>query len=208
MWQYQKDITAVRLPVKTLQSNRCPAVAPLSVLDSESKKRLAIDMVAIHKHHTILKTHSEFSQKLQKALEIQHKDRQTELMTNQQDVDARLYDGFFDTKDKNIMRVIRAADPSDLLDLQPKLSDDRLRALLPLYKARNYPSELTTEERGQWEAYREQKLLSGGAQSQLQKFVANLQKLVPLASSSEKQYLLEELQLYAESIMPDQDYSS
>ncbi len=47
LWQYNKDESAPRLPVKTLKFNHCPAVAPLSVLDKTSQDRLKLDMKVI-----------------------------------------------------------------------------------------------------------------------------------------------------------------
>ena len=77
-----------------------------------------------------------------------------------------------------------------------------MRDLLPRYKARNFAAALTDEERTAWEAYRHHVLLDGGAESQLAKFMHRLGELVASETGQEKRYLLEELQLYAESIMP------
>ena len=46
-WKWSKDKEKPRLPVKSLQFNRCPAVAPLGVLDDNSKKRIKIDLAKI-----------------------------------------------------------------------------------------------------------------------------------------------------------------
>lgn len=47
LWRWKKDRTEPRLPVKTLQYNRCPAVAPMGVLDDSSRERLKIDLDTI-----------------------------------------------------------------------------------------------------------------------------------------------------------------
>jgi exodeoxyribonuclease-1 len=44
LWRWKKDSKEPRLPVKTLQYNRVPAVAPIGVLDTASQKRLQIDL--------------------------------------------------------------------------------------------------------------------------------------------------------------------
>jgi exodeoxyribonuclease-1 len=119
------------------------------------------------------------------------------------DADTALYDGgFFDDNDKRLMSVIRAAKPADLGQLTDDLHDQRLRTLLPRYKARNYPKDLSDEERAEWERYRHQVLMEGGAESRLAKFMHRLGELAQTEAGAEKRYLLEELQLYAESIMP------
>jgi exodeoxyribonuclease-1 len=102
------------------------------------------------------------------------------------------------------MSVVRAADPNELGDLGLKFEDNRLEALLPLYKARNYPKLLTSEERTEWEKFRAQKLMSGGQHSVMAKYFARLQEVASRDGlTSHQQYLLEELKLYAESVMPD-----
>jgi exodeoxyribonuclease I len=192
-----------RLPVKTLQFNRCPAVAPLNVLDDTSKQRIKIDMKMIEANRRKLAAMKDFPQKLLEALELLDKKRQSELLGNEQNVDAQLYDGFIADADKNTMRAVRAASPDELDSFGPSFRDNRLKALLPLYKARNFPNELSSEERMTWEKFCAQRLIGGGQQSRLAKYFARLQTLATDAKlSKNQQYLLEELRLYGESIMP------
>lgn len=204
-WRWKKDSDEQRLPVKTLQYNRCPAIAPLKVLDPASQKRLKIDLAAVNRHVAALKTMPGFEERLYKALEIMDKDRvQTSLMSAEQDVDAAMYDNFLNNADKQAMRVVRAADATELGDLGLSFQDHRLTALLPLYKARNYPRALTAEERAEWEAFRGRRLLGGGQHSRMAKFFARLQEIAMRDGlTSHQAYLLEELRLYAESIMPE-----
>lgn len=203
-WRWKKPgEPGLRLPIKVLQSNRCPAVAPLGVLDAETQTRLKVDLKVIQKHRKALAAMKDFPEKLLKANEILDKKQQTSWLTDENDVDAKLYDGFFDDDDRNLLRVVRAAEPTSLADLADDLHDTRLKALLPLYKARNFSKSLTDEERATWEKFREQKLLGGGRQSAMAKFMARLQEVAARSGlTGEQQYILEELQLYAQSIMP------
>ncbi len=202
-WKWKRDREDLPLPVKTLQFNRCPAVAPLGVLDDASKERTSIDLATTQKHLKILTSDSGFYDRLLQALEVMNKDQQTRLVSADVDVDAQLYDGFIPDTDKTTSRAIRVADPDELAEFASKLHDARLKSLLPLYKARNYPASLTDEERADWEAYRQRKLTAGGETSQLGRYMKRLAELAAMSHlSSEKRYLLEELQLYAESIMP------
>lgn len=117
-----------------------------------------------------------------------------------------MYDGFFSDRDKIAMSVVRAAKPEELNSLDLKFQDSRLTALLPLYKARNYPKHLTPEERDEWEKFRARKLLTGGKDSKLAKYFVRLQEVAAQPDlTGHQQYLLEELKLYAESIMPEMD---
>lgn len=205
-WKWKKDSNEPRLPVKLLQYNRCPAVAPLGVLDESSQERLRLNVKLIRTHQAMLQKDKDFANRLCAAADILDRQQQVRLFTDEKDVDGSLYDGFFETADKNAMSVVRAAAPEELSNLGLRFKDDRLSALLPLYKARNYSGQLTSEEREQWENFRTRKLLGGGQNSRLAKFVARLQQVgADVNLTGHQQYLLEELKLYAESIMPEVD---
>lgn len=207
LWKWKKDPEAPRLPVKTLMYNRCPAIAPLGVLDEASQKRLKIDMKQIQQHLKTLRSMHDLEERLCKAWEIMESAReQTSLVNTDQDVDSCIYNGFFEGEDKQKMRVVRAADPAELSNLDLHFKDQRLTALLPLYKARNYPKQLSSEERQEWENHCRQKLLGGGQHSRMAKYFTRLQEIVAEGKlTGHQEYLLEELRLYAESIMPEVD---
>src|SRR5262249_44924302 len=97
---------------------------------------------------------------------------------------------------------VRAAKPDELSELAKNLQDKRLKNLLPLYKARNYPKLLTPEERSAWDEFCTKKLLSGDSESLLAQYFAGLKELTETKSTDQQQYLLEELRLYGESIVP------
>jgi exodeoxyribonuclease-1 len=207
-WQWTRDADAPqRLPVKTLQFNRCPAVAPLGVLqEGDAMERLHVDLTTIEKHRSILAVAEEFRANVLRALEILDTQQQTEWMAKPQTVDAQLYDGFFDDHDGRLLPVVRAAEPAEFAQLAGDFHDVRLQALLPLYKARNYPKSLTDDERETWDGFCFERLQAGGDQSRIAKFARRLQELAQDTKlPSSKQYLLEELQLYAESILIVQD---
>jgi exodeoxyribonuclease-1 len=202
-WQWKRDATEPRLPVKTLQYNKCPAVAPMGVLDEASQARLKIDLAQIKKNLAALKTMPDFEQRLLKACEILDKQQQTRLASTDKDVDDCIYDGFFDRQDADGMRLVRSATADRLAEMQYEFKDHRLTALLPLYKARNYPKILSSEERLEWEKHCQRTLLTGGQHSKMAQFFGRLQEIAKQGNlTSHQQYLLEELRLYGESIMP------
>jgi len=206
-WRWKKDSEEPRLPIKVLAYNKCPAVAPLGVLDDASKERIKLDMQLVRQHAAALAAMpSDFTNRLCRAAEIIEKHMQTTFLADERHVDGQLYDGFIPDHDKQIMSVIRAAAPNDISELQGDLSDPRLQALLPLYKARNFPRTLSGEEREVWDAYCKKQLLHGGQHSRMARFLARLQDIAAKDNLTDHQsYLLEELKLYAESIMPEQD---
>lgn len=205
-WRWKKDSDEPRLPVKKIQFNHCPAVAPLGVLDDASQQRLQLDMALIKKNLKTLRGMKDLAERLAKADEILDTRQQTTLISTDKDVDNCMYDGFFNGPDKQAMRVVRAAKPEELGGLGLKFEDNRLEALLPLYKARNYPKALTSEEREEWEKFRTRKLLAEGPHSPLAKYFARLQEVLNEGGlTGHQEYLVEELKLYAESIVPEPD---
>jgi exodeoxyribonuclease-1 len=203
-WRWKKDSTEPRLPVKKIQYNHMPAVAPMGVLDEASQKRLQINFDDIQKHLGIIRKMTDLADRLCQAAELLDKKQQASLVSTEYDVDNCIYDGFFGTEDKNAMRVVRAADASELGNLGLKFKDQRLSALLPLYKARNYPKAMTDEERAEWERFRVNKLMNGGPQSKMAKYFERLQQAAARDDlTGHQKYLIEELKLYAESIMPE-----
>jgi exodeoxyribonuclease-1 len=206
-WRWSKDPDHVRLPVKTMRYNRCPAVAPLGVIkDSATQERSGLTLDTVAKHLALLKKYqAELAPKVLEAVKRLDEEReagQTSLVDNQLTVDGRLYDGFINNADKQTMRAVRVAEPEALSDFANDFKDDRLKSLLPLYKARNYPRSLDSEERAAWEEFCKQRLFEGGNASRMAKYFARLAELAKEHTSGEKQFLLEELQLYGQSIMP------
>lgn len=208
-WKWKKDRAEgdLRLPIKTLQYNKCPAVAPLGVLDEQSRERLKVDLATATKHFRTLQSMTEFQKRVATALDIIDGEYQTSLMEVPKHVDGQLYDGFFGNQDKQSMRVVRAADTNELSDLNLHFDDKRLIELLPLYKARNYPTSLTTDEREAWDAYCKKQLLDGGQHSRMARHLARLQEIIAKGDlTGHQEYLIEELKLYAESILPEPEY--
>lgn len=203
VWKYNKESEAIRLPVKTLKYNRCPAVAPIAVLDADSQKRLGLHMEVISANMKKLKNTKGFVDNVLRALDILDEHQQATFLSEKSDVDAQLYDGFFEDGDKKFMVQLQNASVTELKELTPNFKDNRLTALLPLYKARNFPKALTDEEREAWEQCRTHKLLDGKTNSRAAKYFERLAELAKQLNMDEtKRYLLEELQLYGQSILP------
>ncbi|MDB5164308.1 MAG: exonuclease [Candidatus Saccharibacteria bacterium] len=203
-WRRKKGETGPRLPVKTITFNRCPAIAPLSVLDEASQKRLKLNPQTIAKNFKALQeVKDELVPNMLAALRLITKKQQLKFMQDDQVVDNLLYDGFFEPADQKRMAEVRSADPQKLKELTLDFEDSRLQALLPLYKARNFPQSLTNAEQKIWENYRTQKLLQGKRSNRLVRFYKQLDDMKKKGQLTDHQkYLLEELRLFAESIMP------
>lgn len=193
-WEARKAADFVKLPVKVLQYNRCPAVAPLGVLEQgDGWARIGLSQELIQSHMKVLLSHPEFAEKLRTLFE-----RKKEYPASP-DVEAQLYDGFLNDRDRLRVETVRNASERELADFHPEFVDERLSPLLLHYKARNYPTTLSESESITWEAWR-----SDHIQRQLPAFMKALQRLSKTADEN-RQFMLQELQLWAESVMPSDD---
>lgn len=200
----KKDDAGQRVPAKVLKPNRCPAIAPLGVLDESSQERLRLDpKIYLENYKKLRKLRTDLGEKISEALKILDAKREQTYANEQNDADNRLYDGFFNENDKTKMSAVRASDVSELANFNTDFDDERLSALLPLYKARNYPKSLTEEDRVLWDEFKKRKLLGGKEESRMVKFFKRLSELDAASDiSARDRFLLEELQLYGQSIIP------
>ncbi len=191
-------------PVKILGYNRNPALAPLTVLDKSSQQRLKLNMLSIQKNLKAVKESRDLSQKLLEAVKIMYPPAgQVEMVVDEQRVDELLYEGFVSKADKIKMSAVRAADKDTIAKLAVDFDDERLKLLLPLYKARNFPSASTPQERQAWENFKYKRLLDGGPQSSAARYFKRIDELTKRPGLSEQdKHLLEELKLYGQSVVP------
>lgn len=185
-----------RWPMKTLQFNKCPAVAPMTVLDEISKKRLDIDEKLIAKHAQEIKNVS-ISEILPKLTALREERWSS---TKNEDPDGALYDGFLPDSDKALAGRIANAPKGEIAEMNPDFSDARMKEMFIRFKARNYPELLLDSEKISWESYRQNRLHAdyGMNIENFSKALADLAKDNQLVT--EKGDLLTELQLYAQSI--------
>lgn len=201
-WQVRYGDETKPLPVKTMQFNRCPAVAPAGVLDAASQERIGLDMTKCEEHRTLLTDNPEFIGRLKDALDVIEKEQQARLIPDEE-VDKQIYDGFWSEGDQIEMRKIRAAAPEELVKNITGLRNRRLREMLPLYVARNYPKVMSDDLRGIWEKHRQAVFYGGGGKSRFARFGKRMQELAKNGLSKDQEYLLTELQLYVESVLPE-----
>jgi exodeoxyribonuclease I len=205
-WGYTKDPDAPeRLPVKTLKYNRCPAICPTGLINDDAiQTRLGISLELVEANRAKLAELSELRKNIVKAQALMDDERAASYDTNGAEAEERVYDGMVNDHDRNLLGAVRAAEPSEVSRFASNFHDARLQSILPRYKARNFPASLTDEERQAWEEYRTQKLFAGGEQSRLGQYFQRLAACAKDPKYADKQFLLEELQLYGQSIMPDE----
>ncbi len=191
-WEERQAEDFVKLPVKELQYNRAPAVAPLGVLEqADGWAKIHLDQETIEKHRKVLLTEPHFAENLRTMFENKPEFKKSP------DPEAQLYDGFLGDRDKLRVETVRNAGERELADFHPEFTDERLAPLLLHYKARNYPKTLSTDEARAWEQWRSARITA-----QLPGFMKSLQRLASTVNDDDKQFTLQELQLWLESVAP------
>ena len=145
----------------------------------------------VKKHRQILLSAPHFAENIRSVFQDKPE------FARSKDPEARLYDSFMSDRDRLRVETVRNANERELADFNPDFTDERLPGLLLHYKARNYPNSLNEAEATQWEEWRSSRL-----KRLLPGFLTSLQKLAATENDSQKQFILEELQLWAESIVP------
>lgn len=191
-WEERQADGFVKLPVKEMQYNRAPAVAPLGVLEQgDGWKTIDLSPDVIAKHKSILLSSPSFAENIRTLFENKPDYKKSN------DPEAQLYDSFVPDIDKIRIEAVRSASENELGDFHPDFNDERLAELLLHYKARNFPRSLAEEESLAWENWRAAKITAA-----LAGFMKDLSRLSTTVKDNDKQFLLQELQLWAESILP------
>lgn len=191
-WEERQAEGFVKLPVKELQYNHVPAVAPVGVLNQGSGwEKIKLDEETVTKHKSILLSVPSFAENIRSLFESREEFKKSG------DPELQLYDGFVPAIDRMRIETVRNSDERGLADFHPNFTDERLDPLLLHYKARNYPKSLAEEESVLWENWRSAKI-----STELPVFMKSLQKISKQIKDENKQFILQELHLWAESIMP------
>ena len=191
-WEERQAEGFVKLPIKELQYNHVPAVAPVGVLNSGGGwEKIKLDEETVAKHKSILLSVPSFAENIRSLFESREEFKKSSVP------ELQLYDGFVPAIDRMRIETVRNASERELADFHPNFTDERLDPLLLHYKARNYPKSLAEEESVIWENWRSAKI-----SAEMPSFMKSLQKLLSQITDENKLFILQELHLWAESIMP------
>ncbi|MEO7904940.1 MAG: exodeoxyribonuclease I, partial [Candidatus Saccharimonadales bacterium] len=117
-WKERQAEGFVAIPVKELQYNKAPAVAPVGVLEqAEGWAKLQLDVATIEKHKMTLLSHPSFAENVRSLYESRPE------FARATDPEARLYDGFVGDRDRLRIETVRNADARQLADFHPEFSD-------------------------------------------------------------------------------------
>ena len=180
------------VPIKLVHINKCPVLAPAKTLLPENADRLGIDRQACLDNLKVLRQHPEIREKVVAIF------AEAAPFTPNDDVDAKLYDGFFSDADKAAMRIIQQTKPQNLPALDLTFSDGRMKELLFRFRARNYPNTLDDAEQRRWLQHRQEVLSAERVQS----YILQLESLYNLhEGDKEKMALLKALFDYGKQLV-------
>ena len=175
------------VPLKLIQINRCPVVAPLSVLRPENIQRLQLDLPLYQARAAALKEHQSLWQE-RIAQIYQHEPFETS-----EDPEQQLYGAFIGDRDRRICQQVRDAEPHTLSDVQWMFDDARLPELLSRYRARNFPQTLSDAEQQAWHVFCRDRLSrpEAGAPNTVQAFDQAMNAALAKASDAQREVLLQ-----------------
>lgn len=176
--------------VKELCFNKCPAVAPLGVLEKNNGwGKIGLTRETVEYNLQVLLKHPEFAEQVRSEMENRPE------FPPAVEPEAALYDGFLNDRDRIKVMAVRNADENKLADFHPDFIDERLSELLLHYKGRNFIRSLSESENEKWEKYRIARVKRFAP-----KFLKELSDVY-----NKDEYIGEELKLYFESILAE-DY--
>lgn len=197
LYTRREDLLEGELPVplKLIHINRCPVVAPLSVLRSEDQQRLHLDMELYQRRAVAL---SEAQEVWRDKLSVIYGPDE---FAASDDPEQQLYDGFIGDRDRRLCEQVREADPLHLAQQQWPFDDERLPELLFRYRARNFPETLNNAEQERWLVFCQQRLLDPqlGAPNTLQSFRQGLEQSLLSADPGQRQ-VLDQWQEYVQAL--------
>jgi len=139
-----------RIPLKQVQSNRCPALVDIDHLRPGDIERLGLDLPRALAHAERLRAAPGIAEKVRRVF--------AKAAREPSDADAALYDGFPSDTDKRQFSRVRSASPDRLAGLASSFTDSRYRELLFRYRARNWPESLDAADLERWNDYRRNRL--------------------------------------------------
>ena len=156
--------------VKELKPNRCPAVAPLGVLeaqvadingDGNSGKggdgwgRIGLTKEVVLANLAVLQRRKDVIELMETERDLPDRRDFSEM-----EAEGALYDAFLPKEDVWAAGMVRGMGEERLADFMPEFKDERLSELFLHYKARNFAKSLSAEEEKSWQEYRKTRILS------------------------------------------------
>lgn len=187
-----------RLPIKSIHINKSPIVISnlkTLTLEKAAQWNIAIDQALLHAQYALaLPDLNAIWQEV-----FHHKEDQTP------DVDQDLYNGFIGNGDRRLLQDLTTCSGEKLAQTQTSFHDSRLEELVFRYRARNFASTLSDQERQRWDTLRAGRFFDGDAKAlTVDDYFAEIDRLSETASERDED-ILAALYDYAEQIVPVRD---
>ncbi|UYA60058.1 exodeoxyribonuclease I [Pectobacterium colocasium] len=180
------------VPLKLVHINKCPVLAPANTLRPEDAERLGIDRQRCLDNLALLRNNASVREKVVELF------ADAPAFVASDDVDLRLYDGFFGDADRMAMKIIQETAPQNLPALDLTFADNRLEPLFFRYRARNFPGTLDDREQQRWLQHRRMVFTP----ERLQDYLSELSNLYQLhEDDKEKMAQLKALYAYAQELV-------
>ncbi|AFI90070.1 exodeoxyribonuclease I [Pectobacterium parmentieri] len=180
------------VPLKLVHINKCPVLAPANTLRPEDAERLGIDRQRCLDNLALLRSNSDVREKVVELF------AEAPAFAASDDVDLRLYDGFFGDADRMAMKIIQETAPQNLPALDLTFADNRLEPLFFRYRARNFPGTLDDREQQRWLQHRRAVFTP----ERLQNYLSELSELYQRhEDDKEKMTQLKALYAYAQELV-------
>lgn len=180
-----------RVAIKSVHVNKCPVLAPATMLKPAEADRLQLHGPTLRRHRdALLAQRDAVAAKLEAVFTAS-------AFQPHSDPEQDLYGGFPPDADRGLCERFRA-DPATL----PSFADARLQTLATRYRARHFPQHLDAHEQAEWERWRRQRLEfapDGGLT--LDAYEQHIQALASeLAGQPDKLALLAELRTWGQRL--------
>lgn len=194
-----------RLGLKEVHINKSPVLAPAKTLTPDQAERWSLSGELLRTNLATLNQLLAQDPLIVQNLNALYGNREFE---SKNDVDVQLYSGgFWSNADKTMMAQIHNTPVHALGGFQASFQDPRGEEMFFRYKARNYPEALQEDEHERWEKHCFNSLMGTGPGLNFDQFALALQEAaVQYQNDQEKMFILQELQLYAESIYPGDNF--
>lgn len=188
-----------RVPVKLVRNNRCPILAPMSVLGDSRATALGIEPKKLRQRAALLERRPEFVERLGTLFA----GRSSQAGTADPELD--LYGGFPPNSDRPVIQRVQELDPARLAELQAPFRDERLNELLFRYRARLWPETLAEAEKKDWERFRRRRLIDDPDLGSIRLAAYRDQLKTLMAERPEQEVLLRQLAAWPTEIAAPRD---
>lgn len=188
----------VRLGIQKIALNKSPMIMKsLGLLKDGTAERWGIDLNLVHDN--MIKLQEILKERDLSPIfnEVYKKDYSMNVVP-----DEDLYGGFIDRNDRRTLDGLNRASATVIASAKPRFTDDRLGDIFFNFKARNYPSTLTSSEQQRWNDVLRSRLIEGANEfTTFAQFHSEVEALkIENAEDPKRITVLNELKDYAQKL--------